>query len=447
VVGEYAASTADPDTQACDWGTAAARVPAPPTVTSVVPNVGHNGGGDTVVINGTGFTAGSTVEFGAVPATSVTVNSSVKITATTPALSDTTVDVRVTTDWGTSANTAADNYRYTAPAAVTGVSPATGPRTGGTSVVLTGQRFTGATAVRFGGTAAPSFVVNSDTKITVVTPGHAVGTVDVTVDVGPVAGIANSTDKFTYRRLSGYWMVDRTGHVYPFGDAVKYGDLNGARSNVIDIEPTASGLGYWLLTEAGELFTYGDAANVGQPGVLPGGELTTAMSANPTGAGYWVFTNKGRVFAYGGAPFKGDMTGATLNGPVRGSVATPSGQGYYMVASDGGIFAFPDAHFSGSMGGQRLNGPVVGLAPDPDNDGYWLVANDGGIFAFSAPFRGSMGGQRLNRPIVGMVAFGNGYLMVGSDGGIFNFSDQQFFGSLGANPPPDPVVNVAPLNK
>jgi hypothetical protein len=42
-----------------------------------------------------------------------------------------------------------------------------------------------------------------------------------------------------------------------------------------------------------------------------------------------------------------------------------------------------------------------------------------------------------------MVRFGNGYLMVGEDGGIFNFSDKPFFGSLGGNPPPDPVVAVA----
>jgi hypothetical protein len=42
-----------------------------------------------------------------------------------------------------------------------------------------------------------------------------------------------------------------------------------------------------------------------------------------------------------------------------------------------------------------------------------------------------------------MVRYGNGYLMVGEDGGIFNFSDQDFVGSLGANPPDRPVVSVA----
>jgi hypothetical protein len=41
-----------------------------------------------------------------------------------------------------------------------------------------------------------------------------------------------------------------------------------------------------------------------------------------------------------------------------------------------------------------------------------------------------------------MVRFGNGYLMVAADGGIFNFSNKPFFGSLGANPPPVPIVSV-----
>jgi hypothetical protein len=42
-----------------------------------------------------------------------------------------------------------------------------------------------------------------------------------------------------------------------------------------------------------------------------------------------------------------------------------------------------------------------------------------------------------------MVASGAGYMMVGSDGGIFNFGNP-FYGSLGANPPPVPVVATAP---
>ena len=45
-----------------------------------------------------------------------------------------------------------------------------------------------------------------------------------------------------------------------------------------------------------------------------------------------------------------------------------------------------------------------------------------------------------------MVPFGNGYLMVAEDGGVFNFSDQAFSGSLGNNPPTNPIVSITALS-
>ena len=51
-----------------------------------------------------------------------------------------------------------------------------------------------------------------------------------------------------------------------------------------------------------------------------------------------------------------------------------------------------------------------------------------------------MGATTLFRPVVGMVRYGNGYATVGADGGAFVFSDLRFVGSLGANPPPSPIV-------
>ena len=53
---------------------------------------------------------------------------------------------------------------------VTGVSPATGPAAGGTSVTITGTGLTGATAVKFGTTAATGVVVNSATSVTATSP-------------------------------------------------------------------------------------------------------------------------------------------------------------------------------------------------------------------------------------------------------------------------------------
>ena len=245
---------------------------------------------------------------------------------------------------------------------------------------------------------------------------------------------------------SGYWMLGSAGRVYAFGDARHFGDAPaGGAGRFVDLEPTPAGDGYWIVDGAGAVSAHGAASAFGSVDGLGPGEEVTSLSGTPSGQGYWVFTNIGRVVAFGDAAALGDMSGIRLNGPVLDSIATPTGLGYYMVASDGGIFSFGDARFFGSMGAVRLNAPVESLVPDPDGAGYWLVATDGGVFAFEADFRGSMGAVRLNAPVTGMVAFGTGYLMVATDGGIFNFSDRPFRGSLGADPPADPIVSAAAL--
>ncbi|WP_456838901.1 autotransporter domain-containing protein [Bradyrhizobium sp. USDA 4486] len=64
---------------------------------------------------------------------------------------------------------------------VTGASPSSGPVAGQQTTVVTGQNLTGATSVKFGGVNVLGFTVLSATRISVVTPPHAAGPVDVTV--------------------------------------------------------------------------------------------------------------------------------------------------------------------------------------------------------------------------------------------------------------------------
>ncbi len=80
---------------------------------------------------------------------------------------------------------------------VTGVSPSSGPTSGGTQVTITGSGFIGATVVDFGTTQAAGFTVGSDTQITAVSPAGT-GTVDVTVTVLDVSSVTSSQDQYTY---------------------------------------------------------------------------------------------------------------------------------------------------------------------------------------------------------------------------------------------------------
>ena len=168
-----------------------------PTVTGISPSSGSTAGGATVVITGTHLSGATAVVFGATPATGFTVNSATQITATAPAGAVGTVDVRVTTVGGTSATSVADQFTFVAGPTVSGISPTSGPTSGGTTVVITGTGFTGATAVSFGGTAATGFTVDSATQITASAPAGT-GTVDVRVTTPSGTSATSAADQFTY---------------------------------------------------------------------------------------------------------------------------------------------------------------------------------------------------------------------------------------------------------
>ena len=62
--------------------------------------------------------------------------------------------ITITSGGSTSATSAADHYSYLPVPAVSGLSPSSGPTTGGTSVTISGSGLAGAIAVAFGTTAA-----------------------------------------------------------------------------------------------------------------------------------------------------------------------------------------------------------------------------------------------------------------------------------------------------
>jgi hypothetical protein len=169
-----------------------------PTVTGVEPNHGPAAGGTSVSITGTNFTGATSVKFGSTNAASFKVNSDTSITAVSPAGTG-TVDVTVTTPSGTSATSSADRFTY--GPTVSKLEPNHGSPSGGTSVMITGTGFTGATAVKFGASNAATFTVNSATSITAVSPkGMGTGTVDVTVTTPAGTSPTSSADQFTYMK-------------------------------------------------------------------------------------------------------------------------------------------------------------------------------------------------------------------------------------------------------
>lgn len=178
-----------------------------PTVTLLSPTSGPDAGLTSVTITGTNFTNVTGVSFGAVAAESYVVNSDVSITAVSPAVATPgTVDVTVSTLAGTSAVSAGDAFTYengvaSAGPVVSSVTPASGPISGGNTVVIDGSNFTdlAPNAVKFGGTSATYSVNSAGTVITASAPSTG-APVSVDVVVSNPLGYSEITsgDVYTY---------------------------------------------------------------------------------------------------------------------------------------------------------------------------------------------------------------------------------------------------------
>ena len=89
-------------------------------------------------------------------------------------------------------------------------------------------------------------------------------------------------------KRQGYWMLDSSGRVYAFGDAVYLGDpfptVSGAAGfgvKAVDIATTATGNGYWVVDSIGRVFAFGDAVRFGD--VTIAGNPTVSIARTSDG--------------------------------------------------------------------------------------------------------------------------------------------------------------------
>ena len=151
-----------------------------PTIFGFSPTSGP--AGTSVVITGANLNVGTTaVKFNGVAAAAPTGVSFGQLTAVVPS-GTVTGPISVTTGEGGYTNA---NFFYL-PASITTFTPTNGPI--GTRVTVTGQNFTGATAVTFNGTAASSFTVSNNSTLGATLPaGVTTGPVSVTTPAGTVS--------------------------------------------------------------------------------------------------------------------------------------------------------------------------------------------------------------------------------------------------------------------
>src|SRR3954465_4591529 len=172
-----------------------------PSVASIDPPEGPVTGGTSVTITGSGFVDGATVTIGGQPLTGVTVahgtTHGTLLTGFTSPGTAGSADVVVTTPSGSGPLTGGFQYAIPPPQ-VASVSPAEGPTSGGTTVVIAGIDFTDVTSVTIGGEPLTGLSMTSP-SITGVTPASAAGARDLVVTTAH--GAATLALGFTYTPL------------------------------------------------------------------------------------------------------------------------------------------------------------------------------------------------------------------------------------------------------
>jgi serine/threonine protein kinase len=154
--------------------------PSPPHLSNVQPRHGSVAGRETLMLVGLDFDAGCTVEIGGLAAACERRSDS-ELRAVLPARASAgTVDVVVTNSDGQS-STLADAFTYSAPPApsIIGVEPTSGPATGGTRVVVTGEHLQSVREATIGGKPALELEVRAS-EVAMTTPARVeAGFVDV----------------------------------------------------------------------------------------------------------------------------------------------------------------------------------------------------------------------------------------------------------------------------
>lgn len=210
-----------------------------------------------------------------------------------------------------------------------GVTPSSGPSSGGTSVIITGTGFSGATSVTFGATAAASFTVNSATQITATSPAGS-GTVDIRVTTAGGTSATSAADQFTYLAAQQTQTITFTNPgPQNFGTTPT---LTATSSSTLSPTFTSSTTGVCTITSSGVL-TF-----------VTAGSCT--INADQAGnAAYQVATTVSQTFTVNavvpGAPTVGVATAGNALASVTFMAPASTGgaaiTGYTVTASPGGL--------------------------------------------------------------------------------------------------------------
>jgi hypothetical protein len=175
---------------------------APQVTAALSPNNGPLAGGIPLRISGASFLGTVAVTVGGRSATNVVVAGGTIVDCTLPPGVGTGPAPVVVTCSESGTVTLPGGFTYNVAPAITGpIVPASGPRTGGTPLVITGTNFLGEVSVTVGGAPTANVSVTGGTRIECITPALAVsGPVDVIVNCS-ASGTVTARGGFSYNSL------------------------------------------------------------------------------------------------------------------------------------------------------------------------------------------------------------------------------------------------------
>jgi hypothetical protein len=301
-----------------------------------------------------------------------------------------------------------------APPTVSSVAPNSGLTAGGTSVTITGTNFTGATAVKFGTSAAASFMVNAATQITATSP-LGTGVVDVRVTTAGGMSTVSVADRFTYTSaplpFKGLYTLDGFGGIHgdnspPVTVSAYWPGWSIARTAKALPGASAPQTGF-VLDGYGGLHSFGSPAVVessGASGHYWGWDIARDFAFLPDGTGGFVLDGYGGLHPFrtngNSAPLTAQGTGYWAGWDIaRKVVIFPDGSGGYVLDGWGGLHPFginappptgtTNVAVTGYWPGWNIARDIA-LVPGNGNHSGYVLDGYGGTHAFHPTGDGSM---------------------------------------------------------
>jgi hypothetical protein len=216
----------------------------------------------------------------------------------------------------TGSTTLSNAFTYTAGPTISAISPASGPTTGGTTVIIKGSGFQSGAVVTFGALFAASIVVNGSAQIQAVTPVQSTGAVSVRV-TNPDGGTVTLGSAFTYVAPGAPTVTGVSPNTGAGGITVAISGSNFEADAAVKFGSSSSPSVTWV--SSSQL----DA-------VVPAGAIGTSVDVTVTNPDPGSATLPAAFTYRQGA---GLLTGCTVNASNQPNCAIPSG--WSLVLADG----------------------------------------------------------------------------------------------------------------